>query len=143
MSELNPEEIEKLEAFRERESILFGVWGDISEMESIQEVEKYLSNEINKIREIFIKDIKAMAEMKKVNIEMKKDMDVLVNDGKSFSFDKMDDMEALNMAVCEILQFLEYRFPNALDIIDRPIQRTIFQNYRYRLTKRLHKKIKD
>jgi len=141
MTELNPEEIEKLEEFRDRESLLFEVWGDISEMNSIQEVETYISNKINREKERYKKTMEDMAEYKKVNIELKKDVEQLI--GKSYKDDEMDDVGALINAVCEILQFLEYNFPNALDIIDRPIQRTIFQNYRFRLWKRQSKRKKS
>lgn len=139
MSELNPEEIEKFEDFRERESILFEFWEDISEMNSIQEIETYLSDKINETKEDYKKEIENIAKFKKVNIKLKEDVADLI--GKTiFKDDEMDDVGALINAVCEILQFLEYKFPNALDIIDRPIQRIIFQNYRFRLWKRQSKK---
>ena len=103
-------------------------------------IEKYTQKE-EISEEILFKRFKETNEeiekFEKINMELYKDVKGLPQ--HEWTFDEKDDTIHLMSVVGGILQFLEHKFPNALDINGMPIQRIIFQNARYRLYKRMNK----
>jgi len=99
--------------------------------------DKYTMGEINELIKKMGEKEQIIKKFEKINEELYKEVEELSQ--HKWDSNEMNDIKYLMSVVSEIIQFLEFKFPNALDVRGIPLQKTIFQNARYRLYKRMNK----